>query len=76
MFRLIRKAFFPSLLFCPLKPRHFRCIPGIFDVKYALYGINVPPDGTQNHTPSGGTSLEEGSARRRELYLATFNAFQ
>jgi hypothetical protein len=41
-----------------------------------LYGIIVPPDDTQKHTTLGGTPLEVGSARRRKLYLATYNILQ
>jgi len=46
------------------------------NVKSTLYGINVPPDETQKHTTTGGKALEEGSARRRKLYLAIYNTLQ
>jgi hypothetical protein len=76
MLQLKRKSHVPFLLFCPLQPSHFRFIPGNFNVKPILYGINVPPDDTQKHTTTAETPLKEGSARSIELYLATYNNLQ
>jgi len=64
------------LLFCPLQHRKFICSLGTLDLKSTLYEINVPPDDTQKHTTSSGIPLEEGSARRIKLYLATYNTLQ
>ena len=36
--------------------------------------VAAAPDRTQWHTPLGRTTLEEGSARRRDLYLTTHNS--